>query len=111
MKISEQLSKRGDSHCKACDNTFIARWRPEYEVYEDLCPICLQIAMGAARTDTVVYENCLEEWSQGELDTDSAFVESFQEATLTISGDLLSDDPYHEYGEEAMGELGYFDKY
>jgi ribosomal protein L37AE/L43A len=109
---NEQLSVRADAHCAACDKKFIARWRSEHQIWEDLCPKCLGIAMGAARTDSTVYENCDDKWVQDEPDVDALFIDSYtEEATLGYSGDLLSDDPYHEHGEGAMGDLNLFDKY
>jgi len=109
---NEQLSNSTDAHCKACDVAFIARWRAEHGIFEDLCPKCLKIAMSAARTDRVVYENCYDEWSQEDVERDHEFIQQFaEEATLTASGDMLDDDPYYEFGEGAMGDLNMFDKY
>jgi hypothetical protein len=108
--MSDELNSRGYMRCTACDRRFYPRWRPEIEEFEELCWKCLPVAMKSARTDMDTHKTSLDRWGE-EASPDELFVEGYVMDKPQDYGDLHSEDPYLEYGEGAMGDLGLLDSY
>ncbi len=97
-------------HCRACDDIFHPVYRKKHGVYEDLCPKCLRYATAAARTDEHLYKNHINRWT-GQPSTEEESIIQQLVSEYTDVPDILADDPYYEYGEDAFGDLGLFDSY
>jgi hypothetical protein len=95
------MMNKSYAHCASgCGRKFYPRWIAEQGEFEALCPKCLSISLWNASNEDDV--NSL---------TDMSEFTSAQEALTESLSTALSDDPYHEYGEESMGVLNLFDGY
>ena len=97
------------ARCKACNTSFYPSWNKKAGAFEELCWKCLPISIRAARTDCDLYRTSTSRWSE---DSDLNFLQGFFEGKeVSPFENLLEEDPYYEYGEEALGGLDLFDKY
>ena len=116
--MSDHLNERGYARCKACDRRFYPKWHQDRKQFEDMCWQCLPISIAAARTDSVLFPVDAEGdattfnpdgWEQND---DQAFIAGYMLDKVGLdSGDLWKEDEYLEHGENAFGDLGYFDSY
>ena len=106
--MKDEQSSRAYARCKACNRRYYPKWNIYRKEFESLCWSCKPIAIAAALTDPVLYD---KEYSPAAWSEHKSFVQGYVEDKQQLTGDLLDGDEYTEYGEGAMGDLGWFDSY
>lgn len=121
--MSKDVREIGYARCKACDTQFYPSWRDDIKPcgtrvkrFEDLCNVCLSSALRMAGTDPVVgisdkTGELLSPYAWSPHGGEKEFIEGFIADKVGVSGDIWKEDPYLEYGEGAMGDFNYFDRY
>lgn len=79
--------------CKACNLPFHPCWRDELLEFEDLCYICIP----ASR--------------ELDYDEEQHYLKGLVLGSGQISGSDLDDDPYHEHGPDAFGNINLLDNH
>lgn len=101
------------ARCRACNTQFYPTLYRETGTFEELCSVCKEVSSMTSRVDDVLYGitgETSEKWNPEQDKEDKEYVQEFINENQLIQKDLLKEDDYFEFGEEAFGNLGLFDK-